>query len=349
MARRVCSSTSGPLIRTPSWAPRPEPTRSAVGVASPSAHGHAMISTETAAANANAGSEPVASQKPSVATAIAITIGTKTAETRSASRCTGALPACASVTSRPIWATAVSAPTWVARTTRRPETFTVAPIASSPGPDVDGDALAGEQRRVDGRLPGLDHAVGGDLLPRPDDEQIADAQLLDGHAPLLAVRADEGDVLRAELEQRLQRRAGAALGARLEVAAHQDEDRHNRGDLEVELPLVEAERDQRPAPAARVPIEISVSIVAAPCRAFTSAARWKGQPPQRTTGVASSSETHPNRRTEAEGSSRGRARAASAPPRRSAAAGARPPGSSAPPRRPRHATAKRRSPPTRRP
>ena len=56
-----------------------------------------MISTATAAANAKAGSEPLASQKPSVATEIAITIGTKTAETRSASRCTGALPACASV------------------------------------------------------------------------------------------------------------------------------------------------------------------------------------------------------------------------------------------------------------
>jgi hypothetical protein len=97
-----------------------------------------MISTATAAANAKAGSEPLASQKPSVATEIAITIGTKTAETRSASRCTGALPAWASVTSRPIWATAVSAPTCVARTTRRPETFTVAPIASSPGPTSTG-------------------------------------------------------------------------------------------------------------------------------------------------------------------------------------------------------------------
>ena len=36
-------------------------------------------------------------------------------------------PACASVTSRAIWATAVSAPTLVARTTSRPPAFTVAP------------------------------------------------------------------------------------------------------------------------------------------------------------------------------------------------------------------------------
>ena len=50
--RRVCSSTSGPLIRIPSCAPRPVPTSNAVGVASPSAHGQAMISTATAAVKA---------------------------------------------------------------------------------------------------------------------------------------------------------------------------------------------------------------------------------------------------------------------------------------------------------
>ena len=33
--RRVLSSTSGPLISTPSWAPRPVPASSAVGVARP--------------------------------------------------------------------------------------------------------------------------------------------------------------------------------------------------------------------------------------------------------------------------------------------------------------------------
>ena len=50
--RRVASSTSGPRISMPSWAPRPLPTSSAVGVASPSAQGQAMISTATAAENA---------------------------------------------------------------------------------------------------------------------------------------------------------------------------------------------------------------------------------------------------------------------------------------------------------
>lgn len=43
------SSTSPPLTRIPSSAPRPVPTMMAVGVARPNAHGHAMISTATAA------------------------------------------------------------------------------------------------------------------------------------------------------------------------------------------------------------------------------------------------------------------------------------------------------------
>ena len=104
----------------PICAPRPVPTMSAVGVASPSAQGQAMISTATAAVNASAADAPKASQPASVSSARTITTGTKIAETRSASRCTGALPDCAASTRRAIWASAVSAPTLVARTTRRP-------------------------------------------------------------------------------------------------------------------------------------------------------------------------------------------------------------------------------------
>ena len=50
----------------PSWAPRPVPTRSAVGVARPSAHGQAMIRTATAAANAKDGVRPGAEPEPEV-------------------------------------------------------------------------------------------------------------------------------------------------------------------------------------------------------------------------------------------------------------------------------------------
>ena len=122
--RRVLSRISGPLIRMPSCAPRPVPTRIAVGVARPIAHGQAMIRTATAAVNAAAGPAPDASQPARVAAAITSTTGTKIALTRSARRCTGALPAWAWVTSRARWASSVSAPTWVARTSRRPPTFT---------------------------------------------------------------------------------------------------------------------------------------------------------------------------------------------------------------------------------
>ena len=102
------------------------------------------------------------------------------------------------------------------------------------GCDLDGDALAGEHRGVDGRGAGLDDPVGGDLLARPDDEAVADGELLDRDAHLGAV-SDDGDVFGAELEQGTQGGAGAALGAGLEVAAGEDEHGDDGGDLEVQL------------------------------------------------------------------------------------------------------------------
>ena len=92
-----------------------------------------MMSTATAAVKAYVAPAPSASHTTTVPSASASTRGTKTDETRSASRWIGALPACASSTMRAIWARAVSAPTRVARTTRRPPALTVAPTTSSPG------------------------------------------------------------------------------------------------------------------------------------------------------------------------------------------------------------------------
>ena len=137
---RVDSNTSGPLMMMPSCAPRPVPTINAVGVARPRAQGQAMINTATAAVNAVVALSVAAavSQKPSVAKARVITTGTKIADTRSARRWTSALPVWASSTIRPIWASAVSAPTRVARTTRRPPALTVAPATASPGPTSTG-------------------------------------------------------------------------------------------------------------------------------------------------------------------------------------------------------------------
>ena len=117
---RTVSSTCGSLISTPSCAPRPVPTRIAVGVARPSAHGQAMISTATAAVNAAAAECPDSSQAASVTAAMISTAGTKTADTRSASRWIEALPLCASATIRAIRASWVSAPTLLARTRIRP-------------------------------------------------------------------------------------------------------------------------------------------------------------------------------------------------------------------------------------
>jgi hypothetical protein len=145
--RRVDSSTSGPLIRMPSCAPRPVPTISAVGVASPSAQGHAMISTATAAVNANAAPSPAPIQNPSAATDSAITMGTNTADTRSARRCTGALPVCASMTSLAICASAVSAPTLAADEQASPDVDGRARDLRA-GRDLDRHRLAREHAHV---------------------------------------------------------------------------------------------------------------------------------------------------------------------------------------------------------
>ncbi|GAA3488796.1 hypothetical protein GCM10018987_28790 [Streptomyces cremeus] len=56
------------------------------------------------------------------------------------------------------------------------------------------------------------------------------------------------------------------------------------------VPKNSAHRDHRKA--ADVPTEMSVSIVAAPCRALVHAARWKGQAAYVTTGAASVSDSH---------------------------------------------------------
>jgi hypothetical protein len=65
----------GPLMRMPSWAPRPVPAIGAVGVAGPSAQGQAVIRTATAAVKAAVTSPVTPSQTPSVAAAISRTAG----------------------------------------------------------------------------------------------------------------------------------------------------------------------------------------------------------------------------------------------------------------------------------
>ena len=120
-------------MKMPSWAPRPEATTRAAGVARPSAQGQAMISTASAALNAWPAGLPASSQPASVSAAQASTAGTNTAQIRSASRWMPALPAWACSTIVIRWASWVSAPTLSARTTRRPVSAIVPPVTASPG------------------------------------------------------------------------------------------------------------------------------------------------------------------------------------------------------------------------
>jgi hypothetical protein len=93
------------MPRRAAW---PVPTMIAVGVASPSAHGQAMSSTAMACARAvagvAAGEQPAAEGQPGDAA----DAGTKRAEMRSASFCTGSLLPCAWSTRRTIPASTVS-------------------------------------------------------------------------------------------------------------------------------------------------------------------------------------------------------------------------------------------------
>ena len=76
----------------------PLPTMMATGVASPSAQGQLMTSTEIALARAKPTVCPARSHTISVTMAMAITAGTNTPDTRSATLAMGAFVAAASLT-----------------------------------------------------------------------------------------------------------------------------------------------------------------------------------------------------------------------------------------------------------
>ena len=119
-------------MKTPSWAPRPDATTRAAGVARPSAHGQAMISTASAALTACPAGLPASSHPARVSAEQASTAGTNTAQIRSAIRWMPALPAWACSTIVIRWASWVSAPTLSARTTSRPVSAIVPPVTASP-------------------------------------------------------------------------------------------------------------------------------------------------------------------------------------------------------------------------
>ncbi len=126
----------------------------------------------------------------------------------------------------------------------------VAPATCDARTDLDRDRLAGQHRHVDGRAAVLDLAVGRDLLARARDERHPSRRSSIGMRRSRTIGVEHRDVLRPHLEQRLDRGPGAALRARLEEPAEEDEGGHDRGDLEVDLvPRVAQEQHvHRPEP-----------------------------------------------------------------------------------------------------
>ncbi len=130
--RWASSRAAPPLMRMPFSAPLPVPTMMAVGVARPSAQGQAMTSTAVKMVMLNTTLWPLTSQAAPARRAISMTIGTKYPETTSASCAIGAFEPCACSTSLTIWASAVSAPTRVARKVMVPFLLMLAPVTGSP-------------------------------------------------------------------------------------------------------------------------------------------------------------------------------------------------------------------------
>ena len=183
---------------------------------------------------------------PSVATASAITTGTKTAgdpvgQPLHLRPCRSGPPRPAGPSGR---AGCRRRPGWPGPRSR-PPALTVAPVTASPGADLDRHRLAGEHaRRRPPRCP---------RRPRRRWRSSRRAGRRTGRRPparSTGIRASTpsrstATSLAPELEQRPQRGAGAALGPRLEVAAGQDERGDAGGDLEVDVAGAVAARDGR--------------------------------------------------------------------------------------------------------
>src|SRR5674476_1631535 len=124
------SSTRPFLTNMPCLAPRPEATATDIGVAIPSAQGQVMISTEVAAISAISKLLSYQIKKVSVAQ-ISVT-KTNHGTMVSAKRCIGALEACASSTSRMIFASVVFCNVELTSTSNAPSVFTVPEVTFAP-------------------------------------------------------------------------------------------------------------------------------------------------------------------------------------------------------------------------
>ncbi len=97
---------------------------------------------------------------------------------------------------------------------------------------VDGDALAGQGRLVDGAGPFEDDTVHRHVLAGAHDEYIAHAHIFDADFDLFPVSQERGR-LRRQFHEALQGIGRAALGLRLQGLADGDEGEDHGGGLEV--------------------------------------------------------------------------------------------------------------------
>ena len=174
--------------------------------------------------------------------------GTKTPETRSASRCTSALPLCACSTSRASWASWVSAPILVARTRMRPPEFTVAPTTSDPGPTSTGTGSPVSMDASTALVPSTTTPSVATASPGRTTKTSPTTSVADRDPLLGAVQrpvADDGDVLGAQADQGPQRGARAAPRPGLGVPTGEQEHGDHGGDLEVAV-AAQPPADHRP-------------------------------------------------------------------------------------------------------
>ena len=150
----------------------------------------------------------------------------------SARRWIGALEPCASSTSRTIWASAVSLPTLVARKLKEPVVLIVAPMTVSPARLSTGMRSPVSMRLVHRRGASSTTPSTGTFSPGRTTTRSPTSTWATGTS-LSAAVADHAGRLGLQADQRLDRRAGLPLGARLEQPPEQDQRDDERGGVEV--------------------------------------------------------------------------------------------------------------------
>ena len=213
-----------PLIRMPFSAPSPVPTMTAVGVASPRAHGQAMTRTETklSSARLKTGSGTRNYQTAKVTRADPEDDGDEDGGDlvrQPLDRGLGSL--------RLLDEADDPRQRRLGADPRRPEREAPGPVERR-GEDLrprllgDRHALPGQHRLVDAGIPGDDHAVRRDLLPGPDNDEIAFDDPFDGNIGLYAFPDDAGR-LRLQPDQALDGLGGLPLRPRLQKPAEDDQ------------------------------------------------------------------------------------------------------------------------------